>query len=417
MNILVLCPHFEPDIAPTGEVMTTIANGLVAQGHRLHVITALPWYRHHRIEPGWQGRAIRAQDTDWGRITRVHPFPTNKANIPARAAAFGAYTALVTAVGLVGRRGPKPQLVLAMSPPITLGVAGWLVARRHRVPYVFNVQDIFPDVAVELGAITNQRLIAAASWLERFIYRHADAVTVLSDELARNVSAKLDRGRPPGRKTQVRVIPNFVDTTLVQVGNPDNDYRREHDLVGRTVVMYAGNVGLSQSLDLVVGAARALEHSHPDVCFVFNGEGSGRAELQRSAAGLGNVRFVDYQPKERLAEVLAAGDLHLVPLRRGLAHASVPSKLYSILAAGRPVLASVDPGTEVARTIDSAGAGVAVGPEDQQAFVAALRDLLARRDQWASMGAAGRSFVQGWASPAAVAGAYGALFEELRDRR
>ncbi len=195
MNILVLCPHFEPDIAPTGEVMTTIAKGLVAQSHRLHVITALPWYRHHRIEPGWEGRPIRAQDTDWGRITRVHPFPTNKANIPARAAAFGAYTALVTAVGLLARRGPRPQIVLAMSPPITLGVAGWLVARRHRVPYVFNVQDIFPDVAIELGAISDKRLIDAASWLERFIYRHADAVTVLSDELARNVTAKLNHAK------------------------------------------------------------------------------------------------------------------------------------------------------------------------------------------------------------------------------
>jgi colanic acid biosynthesis glycosyl transferase WcaI len=210
------------------------------------------------------------------------------------------------------------------------------------------------------------------------------------------------------------VIPNFVDTGFLTVGNPENDYRRQHDLVGRTVIMYAGNVGLSQSLDLVVGAARALEHSHPEVCFVINGEGSGRAGLQRSAAGLSNIRFVDYQPKERLGEVLAAGDLHLVPLRRGLAHASVPSKLYSILAAGRPVLASVDPGTEVARTIDAAGAGVSVNPDDQEAFRVALCELLDRRADWAAMGAAGRSFVQGWASPAAVAAAYGALFHELR---
>lgn len=416
MNILVLCPHFEPDIAPTGEVMTTIAHGLVAQGHRLHVITALPWYRHHRLEPGWEGRPIRVQETDWGAITRVHPFPTNKANIPARAAAFGAYTALVTAVGLAARRGPKPQLVLAMSPPITLGIAGWLVARCHRVPYVFNVQDIFPDVAVELGAITNKRLIAAAAALERFIYRRADAVTVLSGELASNVSAKLGRGRAPKRPTAVRVIPNFVDTGFLNVGHPENDYRRQHDLVGRTVVMYAGNVGLSQSLDLVVGAARALQETQPEVCFVINGEGSGRAELQRAAAGLTNLRFVDYQPKALLGQVLAAGDLHLVPLRRGLAHASVPSKLYSILAAGRPVLASVDPGTEVARTVADAGAGISVPPDDQEAFLTALRDLLDRRHEWAAMGAAGRSFVQGWASPTAVAEAYGALFEELRRR-
>lgn len=422
MNVLVLCPHFAPDIAPTGEVMTTIATGLVELGHRLHVVTALPWYRHHRVEPAWRGRLVRGEEKPWGRISRVHPFPADKTNIPARAAAFGGFTALATGVGLVERRGPRPDLVLAMSPPITLGLAGWLVARRHRVPFVFNVQDIFPDVAVELGAITNPRLIAAASRLERFIYDHADVVTVLSEELASNVAAKLGRGDPASSsRAKVRVIPNFVDTAAVGVGPKENAYRQEHGLVGKTVVMYAGNVGLSQSLDLVVGAARALATARPEVVFVINGEGSARAALQSQAADLSNVRFVDYQPKERLGEVLAAGDIHVVPLRRGLAHSSVPSKLYSILAAGRPLLASVDEGTEVARTIEAAGAGVAVAPDDPDAFLSGLVSLLDDPGSWPSRGAAGRAFVEGWASPAAVAQAYSNLFTEItnlaRDHR
>ena len=194
--------------------------------------------------------------------------------------------------------------------------------------------------------------------------------------------------------------------------------RLDHDLLGRTVVMYAGNVGLSQSLDLVVEAARRYrDRGRDDVVFVVNGGGSAREALIASATGLDNLRFVDMQPRERLPEVLAAGDLHLVPLKTGLARSSVPSKLYSILAAGRPVLASVDAGTEVATTIERAGAGTSVAPEDPDAFVEALDRMLDDPAGMARMGASGRAFVEGWVSPAAVGAAYERLFESVRSER
>jgi colanic acid biosynthesis glycosyl transferase WcaI len=416
VKLLVICPHYAPDTAPTGEVMTSIGTELAARGHELHVVTSLPWYQHHRIEPGWEGRVVRHEDTDVGRITRVHPFPTDKRNIPARAAAFAGFTVLAGAAGLRGWRGHRPDAVLAMSPPLTLGAAGWLAARRWRVPFVFNIQDVFPDVAVELGAITNPRVIALASWLERWTYRHSDAVTVLSDDLRDNLVTKI-RGTVPDAMDRVRVIPNFVDTARIAPADPGaGGYRREFGLEGRTVVMYAGNVGLSQALDLVLDTARKLA-DRSDVVFVINGGGSARAQLEDRAAGLGNVRFVDFQPKERLAEVLAAGDIHVVPLKRGLARSSVPSKTYSILAAGRPVVASVDEGTEVARVVERAGAGLAVPPDDPDAFTAAVVALLDDPAGRRAMGAAGRAFVEQWASPAAVAERYDALFEELRERR
>ena len=138
-----------------------------------------------------------------------------------------------------------------------------------------------------------------------------------------------------------------------------------------------------------------------------------RPELERQAAGLANVRFVDMQPKARLPEVLAAGDIHVVPLRRGLARSSVPSKLYSILAAGRPLVASVDAGTEVARSVHDAGAGLAVPPDDSEAFTKAIRRLLDAPDEAATMGAAGRAWVERWLSPAAVAERYDDLFTRL----
>ena len=410
MNLLVLCPHFAPDVAPTGEVMSAIAAALADRGHRLHVVTALPWYRHHKVEDGWGGRPWRTETTDWGWITRLHPFPTDKTNIPARAVAFGVFTAMSVVAATATRM--RPDAVMVTSPPLPLGVAGWLAATFRRAPFVFNVQDVFPDVAVELGAITNPRVIAAASALEKFLYRRSDAVTVLSEDLRDNVGGKLGTHRPE----RVHVIPNFVDTERIAPADRMNSYREQYGLGDRTVVLYAGNVGLSQSLDLLVEAARRFR-DRDDVVFVVNGGGSAKDALVESAAGLDNLKFVEMQPRERLPEVLAAGDLHVVPLKRGLARSSVPSKLYSILAAGRPVLASVDAGTEVATTIERASAGVSVPPEDPDAFCAALTDLLDDPARRTAMGESGRAFVEGWVSPAAVGASYETLFEQVRRER
>ena len=404
MKLAVLCPHFEPDLAPTGEVISRIVGELADRGHRLDVVTALPWYRTHRVEPGFEGRLVRTERTDWGSITRVHPFPTDKRSISRRAIAFAGFSGLA---GLAGLRGGRVDGVLAMSPPLSLGLTGWAMSLARRGPYVFNIQDVFPDVAVELGAITNKTVIRAARRLEALSYRVADAITVLSEDLRENVASKVrpvDRGK-------VRVIPNFVDTDAVRPLDRLTPYRRELGIADETVVMYAGNVGFSQSFDVVLEAAHRLVGEH--VTFVINGGGSALADVERRAGGLSNMRFAAYQPRERLAEVLATGDIHVVPLKRGLARSSVPSKTYSILAAARPVVASVDVGTEVARVVANARAGLAVPPEDPDAFTQALRRLIDAPDAARSMGEAGRRFVETWASPSAVAAAYEALFAEL----
>ncbi|CAM9916074.1 unnamed protein product [Phaeothamnion confervicola] len=404
MKIAVLCPHFAPDTAPTGEVITRIVTELAALGHELHVVTALPWYREHAVEPGWTGKLVRRERTPWGSITRVHPFPgDDKRNLVRRAVGFAGFSALA---GLTSWRGGRVDAVIAMSPPLTMGLTGWTTHLVRRGPLVFNIQDVFPDAAVQTGAITNKRIIAVASWLERVSYHRAAAVTVLSDDLRDNVVAKVK----PGHRDRVRVIPNFVDTTFIRPFHRDTPLRRELGIGDEPVVLYAGNVGFSQSLEMVVDTAR----QHPQATFVVNGDGAARTTLQERAAGLANVRFTGYQPKERLPEVLATGDIHLVPLKAGLGRVSVPSKTYSILAAGRPVLAAIDPGTEVPRILEASGGGVAVAPDDPAAFSAALGDLLAHPDRTRRMGLSGRTWVEGAASPSAVARAYEALIEELR---
>ena len=411
MRIQIVCPHFEPDVAPTGVVISEIVRGLVSRGHEVDVVTSLPWYAAHAVDEAWKGRIIRKETTAWGSITRVYPFPTNKRNILARALGYGGFTALASLCSLLERR--RPEVIMAMSPPLTLGLAAWLTSRLRRAPFVFNVQDVFPDVAVEVGAISNQGVIRLLEGLERFVYRRADVVTVLSEDLRSNVESKIVRAETSDRAAEtVRVIPNFVDTEQIRPQARENSYRSEFGLGTRTVVMYAGNLGFSQPLELMVEAARELAH-RDDVVFVINGDGSRRQELESLASGLDNVVFADFQPVERLAEVLAAGDVHVIALRRGLARASVPSKLYSILAAGRAVLASLDSGTEVATVVSSQRAGIAVAPQDQAAFTAAVLELVDNSDL-AAMGSAGRQFVLQWASAKGVAAAYADLFEELR---
>ena len=408
MKIAIITPHFDPDIAPTGQVVTRVVEELGRRGHRLDVVTSLPWYRNHRVEAGFAGRLYRYEDAPWGRITRVHPFPaSDKRNLLKRAGGYASFSALVA---VMAGRGEPVDAVLALSPPLTLGVSGWVVAKRRRAPFVFNVQDVYPDVAIELGVLRHRRLVQAANRLERWCYERADLVTVLGEDLKENVAGKT---RDPGK---IRVIPNFVDTDWIRPGDRENSYRRQFGLEGKFVVMYAGNIGLSQGLEIVVDAAGALTYEE-DLVFVLNGQGANRDRLERRAAGLSNVRFVDVQPADRLPEVLSAADVHLVPLRRGLARTSVPSKTYSILAAGRPLVASVDEGSEVADLVERAGAGVATPPEDAEALAKTVRRLMDAPDDVVRMGASGRRFVEGWASPAAVASAYESLFEELRRAR
>jgi colanic acid biosynthesis glycosyl transferase WcaI len=405
MKITIICPHFAPDTAPTGEVMTQIVNELQHLGHRIHVVTSLPWYRDHSVEPGWTGRLISREKTSWGKITRIHPFASkNRTNILARAIAFGAFSCAAALVATLTRR---TEIILAMSPPLTLGLAGWVAAKRHKAPLILNIQDIHPDAAIATGTLTDTRVIQLLRRIERTSYAKADAVTVLSDDLRKKLISRIDE------ESKLRVIPNFVDTEQIYPGDRNNSYRHELGATNETIVMYAGNVGFSQPLELVLEAARYLA-DRDDIIFVINGNGSRRAYFEKEAEELPNVTFMDYQPRQRLNEVLAAGDIHIIPLQKGLSSISVPSKFYSILAAGRPVLASVDPGTEIDLVVTRSGAGRSTPAGDTQEFIAALTALIDDPHGRVAAGLEARRFAEEWLSAKAVAESYNELFPELR---
>ena len=408
----MLCPHYEPDTAPTGEVMAGLCRRWTARGHRVEVITSLPWYAAHAVADGWRGRLVRTQPEVWGRIRRWHPLPADKRRLAARAASFAGFTALAGADAVMA--AGRCDVVFAMSPPITLGAAGWAAALRGRLPMVFNVQDVFPDAALETGVLKNGRTAAAAGRLERWLYRRAAAVTVLSEGMAANVRAKLDAGADPGK---VVVIPNAADAGRIKPSDRDNRYRAELGPgVGpdATVVMYAGNLGHSQPVELVVRAAeRFARQGRDDVHFVVNGDGVQRPSVAAAADRLENLHLVGWQPPERLGEVLASADLHLVLLRAGLGSSSVPSKVYSVLAAGRAVLAAVDRGSEVDRLLAGAGAGRTVAPGDVDGFCAALAEMVADPGGLREMGRRGRACAEGLAGPEQAADQYLGLFSRL----
>ena len=405
MNITIICPHFAPDTAPTGDVMTQLVHEFHRLGHRMHVVTTLPWYRNHSVEVEWRGKWIRRERTKWGRITRIHPLASaSRINLLSRAVAFGAF-GLTAAMASVFTR--RTDLILVMSPPLTLAPAGWIASKRHRAPLILNVQDVYPDAAVVTGTLTDDRLVKLLRSVELFSYERSDAVVVLSDDLRKTLVPRISD------EEKLRVIPNFVDTEFLYPADRNNSYRRELGLTDEIIVMYAGNVGFSQPLELVVEAARQLR-DRDDVMFVINGNGSRREHFEVETKDLPNVTFMDYQPRERLNEVLAAADIHLVPLQSEMGSISVPSKIYSVLAAGRPVLASVDPGTEIDLVVTRSGAGRSVPAGDTQAFVGALSALIGDPNGRAAAGFQARRFAEEWLSARAVADSYDQLFSELQ---
>jgi putative colanic acid biosynthesis glycosyltransferase WcaI len=394
-RLLVLNQYYWPGVEATAQLLTDLCEAL-ADEYEIRVVTGV--LHGHDDEPS---RARR----NGVEIVRVPSTAFERSRLGLRGLNYVSYlgSALFTAL-----TGPKPDLVLCMTDPPMVGDVGLAAARRFGVPLIVISEDVFPEIATKLGRLENRVLVEALRRLVHLYLTRADRVVAIGDTMRRRLESK---GAPEGR---IRVIPNWVDTQAIVPKPRENEWRVEKKLSGTFVVMHSGNVGHAQDLDVLVRSMaflRDLENLHA----VIIGFGARHAEILSLAARLevDRVRFHPYQPREVLPLSLAAADIHFVGLAKGLSGYVVPSRLYGILAAGRPALVSADPESETAQVVSQVGCGVVVPPGRPELVAATLRDAYDGRLDLEEMGRRGREYVTAEADRRVAVGRYRAVLREL----
>jgi colanic acid biosynthesis glycosyl transferase WcaI len=365
MKVLLLNQFFHPDLSATAQLATDLAEDLVREGFEVTALAAQGSYLG--------GERLPSSEVNRGvRIARVRCTSLGKGTIARRLVDYGSFYSVAALRLLVGRRF---DVVVAMSTPPLVATLGALVRKTRRTRFVYWLQDVYPELAIELGVVrAGSPAAAVLERLSSWTLRSADAAVVLGDAMGDRVRAKgVDASR-------IHVVPNWADEVAIRpVPAEANEFRRSHGLADKRVVLYSGNMGRAHDLATILGAARALR-DQPDLRFVFVGDGAKRAEVEAAARELPSIRLLPYQPRERLSESLSSGDIHVVtqePCTVGLIE---PSKLYGVMAVGRPVLYIGPPGTEAARTVEREGIGAIVACGDATSAVAGIERLLADRE-------------------------------------
>ena len=380
MRILLISQYFAPEITAARLRLLPLTSGLTARGHRVEVICELPSHPGGVIYPGFASRPVQRRELEGCSVSYVWAWPARSKSAPSRLAAYASYAASATLAGALARR---PDVVLASSPPLSVGLVGSIVARRHGAPWVFDVRDLWPQVAGELGKVRSGRALSAAAALERRLYRGAAAITTATEPFREHVGAHTD-------PEKVTVIANGTTREWMQIGEAEVDRASVGLEPGRFVWTYAGNIGLSQGLEVAVDAAGRLGSEFQ---LLILGDGASRSRLQRIAAEAppGTVVFRDPLPPLEAARLMRASDALLVSLAdKPALGKTVPVKLYDSAALGRPVVVAA-PG-EARRISEETGAALTVAPGDPDALAEAIRGLRDDGALGARLGVAARDF-------------------------
>ncbi|MHB8384188.1 MAG: glycosyltransferase family 4 protein [Candidatus Binataceae bacterium] len=353
--------------------MTELCDDLSAQ-HRITVIAGPSLHRATRCDVSWRRMLVRDRR---GEVEIIRTWGTrfSKSRLSGRITNLATYYSLAA---FAAQRIERPDIIIAETDPPLLGALGAALKQRFGCRMVYNVRDLYPDIAYANGGLKNPALLELLSRANSIAYRHADEIVTLGHDMAERIIAK------GVNAAKISVIPDWVDTDLIRplARNPFRTQFGE-----RFVVMYSGNIGLSQHLESVIEAA-AQVRDNPGIVFVLIGEGASKPALMKLVRErcLTNVVFLPYRPKEELAESLGAADLHLIPLMRGAAGCLVPSKVYGILAAGRPFVAMMEPHAEVARIAREHRVGFVVEPGDAGGLTDAIRSATSNRAELRAMG-------------------------------
>lgn len=344
--------YFLPEFGSAPILMNEIASYLSSKGHTVEVVTTIPRQR----SDGCKGRFYINDHSNGFRIKR---FWTNTRSSPiSRLLAWSIYT-LWTMFNIMNIR--KGDIVFLRLPPLQLGVTGILAARLKGAKVFLNVQDIYPDLAIESGILKNSLVIKAAKAFEKWIYKHSECIPVISDGFKKNLK---DKGVPDWK---IEVIPNWVDVNFLRPLPKDNDVAKRLALEKKFVVMHAGTITLSSfiTLENFIDVAYLLRNDN-DILFAIVGEGMKKKNLEEKVQNLqlSNVKFIPFQPQDDLPYLLAASDVLLVPLDMEKSQLSVPSKLYNFMATGRPILGLAHEDSETAKVISESQCGICVSSDN-----------------------------------------------------
>jgi colanic acid biosynthesis glycosyl transferase WcaI len=402
MRILIYGLNHAPELTGTGKYTAEMAQALQQQGHEVLVVCAPPYYPDWKIAvgfSGWHGsREIRNQVRVWRAPIWVPKRPSGLKRL-IHLVSFAA----ASLPALLASAFWRPDVVMTIAPSLLNAPAALALARVTGAKSWLHIQDFEVDAAFDLGLLKSARAGRIALTVERALLRRFDVVSTISDKMLERAVAK------GVVHPNTFSLPNWVDTHAIYPLGTSNEFRDELDIPeNATVVLYSGNMGAKQGIEVLADAAAALR-GRRDIVFVFCGNGASKADLQRRCEGLSNCRFMPLQPVERLNALLGLADVHVLPQRADAADLVMPSKLTGMFASGRAVIAMARADTELYSVV--APRGLIVEPEDVVALTDAIVALAADPDRRAALGAQGRAFAELNLSPVSV---FGRLEERLR---
>jgi glycosyltransferase involved in cell wall biosynthesis len=386
MRIAFICQFFPPELGAPSARVSELARAWAGTGHDVTVVTGMPNHPTGLLPAEYQGVRFVEEDFHGVRVLRNWVYATPNEGFIKRTMNHLSFMCSSLWYSTTKLRGS--DVIVVSSPTFFVVISAWLMSRVLRVPYVFEVRDLWPGIFVELGILKNPLIIGALEWLEMFLYRRAARVVVVTDSFKEIL---VRRGLPAGH---VVVITNGVDPDYYRPLPDNTEQRTAHGLDGKCVVLYIGAHGISHALQAILESA-ALLRDRDDIRFVFVGEGAEKkALLERTAAlRLTNVLFLPGQPKDTMPAWYASCDIALVPLRDiALFETFIPSKMFEILACERPVIGSVR--GEPRRILEASGGAIVVDPEDASAIAGAVRALADDPTRRLALGSAGRAFVK-----------------------
>ncbi|MGH9814864.1 MAG: glycosyltransferase family 4 protein [Candidatus Acidiferrales bacterium] len=385
MKFLVLTQYFPPEVGATQVRLASLCKELCRAGHTVEVVTGMPHHPTGKIFSAHRGRLYAREHLYGATVHRVWLYPGNRSSIQRLLGYFS--FALMCLLGLA--RAAQPDYLFVDSPPLFLGVSGWIAARLRRARLIFNVADLWPDSARDLGVIRDGTSMRLGYMLERWIYRRADFVTAVTEGIRETL---LTYKHVPAHK--VLFLPNGVDTQLFAPRPPDQALKRRLGLAGKQVVLYAGNHGYAGAVEQVICAAFFLRES-PLIHFLLIGDGPEKDKITEMADALGisNVSFHDSVPLEKLPAYISISDMALATLRKSrITEGTRPAKVLVMMAAAKPQ--AVAASGEAAALVELAEAGVVAPPEDSKALAEAIRAVLSDPEAAKKMGQKGRAFVK-----------------------